>query len=92
MLSSPAVDFDNSDRTLPLDFEQVSLTRRIFRSGESEYAINKKSCRLKDIIDLMADTGLGKGSMSIIGQNKIDEVLNSRRPTILRVSTISAVR
>ena len=72
------VDFDNSDRTLPLDFEQVSLTRRIFRSGESEYAINKKSCRLKDIVDLMADTGLGKGSMSIIGQNKIDEVLNSR--------------
>ena len=73
------VDFDNSDRTLPLDFEQVSLTRRIFRSGESEYAINKKSCRLKDIIDLMADTGLGKGSMSIIGQNKIDEVLNVPR-------------
>ena len=72
------IDFDNSDRTLPLDFEQVSLTRRIFRSGDSEYAINKKSCRLKDIIDLMADTGLGKGSMSIIGQNKIDEVLNSR--------------
>ena len=72
------VDFDNSDHTLPLDFDQVSLTRRIFRSGESEYAINKKSCRLKDIIDLMADTGLGKGSMSIIGQNKIDEILNSR--------------
>lgn len=72
------VDFDNSDHTLPLDFDQVSLTRRIFRSGDSEYAINKKSCRLKDIIDLMADTGLGKGSMSIIGQNKIDEILNSR--------------
>ncbi len=72
------IDFDNSDHALPLDFEQVSLTRRIFRSGESEYAINKKSCRLKDIIDLMADTGLGKGSMSIIGQNKIDEILNSR--------------
>lgn len=72
------LEFDNSDRTLPLDFEQVSLTRRLFRSGDSEYAINKKPCRLKDIIDLMADTGLGKGSMSIIGQNKIDEVLNSR--------------
>ena len=72
------IDLDNSDHALPLDFEQVSLTRRIFRSGESEYAINKKSCRLKDIIDLMADTGLGKGSMSIIGQNKIDEILNSR--------------
>ena len=73
-----SVEFDNSDHTLPLDFDQVSLTRRIFRSGDSEYAINKKSCRLKDIIDLMADTGLGKGSMSIIGQNKIDEILNSR--------------
>ena len=59
------VDFDNSDRTLPLDFEQVSLTRRIFRSGESEYAINKKSCRLKDIIDLMADTGLGMSQKDI---------------------------
>lgn len=72
------LEFDNSDRQLPLDFEQVSLTRRLFRSGESEYAINKKSCRLKDIIDLLADTGLGKGSLSIIGQNKIDEILNSR--------------
>ncbi|MDO4922294.1 MAG: chromosome segregation protein SMC [Phascolarctobacterium sp.] len=73
-----SLEFDNSDHTLPLDFEQVSLTRRLFRSGDSEYAINKKPCRLKDVIDLMADTGLGKGSMSIIGQNKIDEVLNSR--------------
>lgn len=72
------LEFDNSDHTLPVDFEQVSLSRRIYRSGESEYAINKKGCRLKDIIDLMADTGLGKGSMSIIGQNKIDEILNSR--------------
>ena len=72
------LEFDNSDHMLPLDFTEVSLTRRLFRSGDSEYAINKKSCRLKDIIDLMADTGLGKGSMSIIGQNKIDEILNSR--------------
>lgn len=72
------LEFDNSDRTLPVDFEQVSLTRRLYRSGDSEYAINKKSCRLKDIVDLLADTGLGKGSMAIIGQNKIDEILNSR--------------
>ncbi|MCQ2373789.1 MAG: chromosome segregation protein SMC, partial [Phascolarctobacterium sp.] len=72
------LNFDNSDHSLPLDFEEVSLTRRLFRSGDSDYAINKKSCRLKDILDLMADTGLGKGSMSIIGQNKIDEILNSR--------------
>lgn len=72
------LNFDNSDQALNIDFAEVSLTRRLYRSGESEYAINKKSCRLKDIIDLMADTGLGKGSMSIIGQNKIDEILNSR--------------
>ncbi len=72
------LEFDNSDHTLPLDFEQVSLTRRLYRSGDSDYAINRKPCRLKDIVDLLADTGLGKGSMSIIGQNKIDEILNSR--------------
>ncbi len=72
------LNFDNSDHALDIDFEEVSLTRRLFRSGDSEYSINKKACRLKDIVDLMADTGLGKGSMSIIGQNKIDEILNSR--------------
>ena len=70
--------FDNTDHSLPLDFDEVSITRRLFRSGDSEYALNKKSCRLKDILDLLADTGLGRGSMSIIGQNKIDEILNSR--------------
>lgn len=72
------LEFDNSDRALDMEFSEVSLTRRLFRSGDSEYAINKKNCRLKDILDLLADTGLGKGSMSIIGQNRIDEVLNSR--------------
>lgn len=70
--------FDNSDHRLSLDFDEVSITRRVFRSGDSEYSINKKNCRLKDILDLLADTGLGRGSMSIIGQNKIDEILNSR--------------
>ena len=72
------LNFDNSDHRLGLDFDEVSITRRVFRDGDSEYAINKKNCRLKDIIDLFADTGLGKGSLSIIGQNKIDEILNSR--------------
>ena len=72
------LEFDNSDHTLPLDFDTVNITRRLYRSGDSDYAINKKNCRLKDIIDLLADTGLGKGSMAIIGQNKIDEILNSR--------------
>jgi chromosome segregation protein len=51
--------FDNTDHKLPLDFAEVSVTRRLFRSGDSEYAINKKNCRLKDILDLMADTGSG---------------------------------
>lgn len=77
-MAEVTLNFDNSDHALDMDFAEVSLTRRLFRSGDSEYAINKKSCRLKDITDLLADTGLGKGSMSIIGQNRIDEVLNSR--------------
>ena len=72
------LEFDNSDHILPLDFDTVNITRRLYRSGDSDYAINKKNCRLKDIVDLLADTGLGKGSMAIIGQNKIDEILNSR--------------
>ncbi len=72
------LNFDNSDGILPLEFDEVSLTRKLYRSGESEYSINKKTCRLKDIVDLMADTGLGKGSMSIIAQNRIDEILNSK--------------
>lgn len=70
--------FDNSDHALHLDFDEVSIRRRVFRSGDSEYYINNKPCRLKDILTLLADTGLGRGSMSIIGQNRIDEILNSR--------------
>lgn len=70
--------FDNSDNRLPIEFNEVTITRRIFRSGDSEYYINKSACRLKDIHELLADTGLGRDSMSVIGQNKVDEVLNSK--------------
>lgn len=77
-MAEVTLTFDNTDHSLPLDFEEVSICRRVFRSGDSEYSINKKSCRLKDVLTLLADTGLGRGSMSIIGQNKIDEILNSR--------------
>ncbi|MBP1764182.1 MAG: chromosome segregation protein [Firmicutes bacterium] len=70
--------FDNSDGVLPVDFLEVVITRRVFRSGDSEYYINKVPCRLKDIHDLFADTGLGRESMTVISQNKIDEVLNNR--------------
>lgn len=69
--------FDN-DGTLPVDFKEVVVTRRLFRSGESEFYINKTRCRLKDINALFADTGLGQDGMSIIGQNKIDVILNSK--------------
>lgn len=70
--------FDNSDGSLPLDFNEVTITRRVFRSGESEYFINKSHCRLKDIHELLAGTGLGRDAMPVIGQNKVDEVLNSK--------------
>ncbi len=69
---------DNSERTLPLDFEEVAVTRRMSRDGISDYYINRTPCRLKDINDLLADTGIGRDAYSIIGQGKIDEVLSSR--------------
>ncbi|WP_455577263.1 chromosome segregation protein SMC [Anaerosinus sp.] len=70
--------FDNSDGVLPLEYQEVVVTRRIFRSGESEFYINKVACRLKDIHQLFFDTGLGKDAMSVISQNKVDQILNSR--------------
>ena len=70
--------FDNSDKRLHPDLAEVALTRRIYRSGESEFFINKKACRLKDIQALLADTGLGRDSMAIIGQNRVDAILNSK--------------
>lgn len=73
-----SLTFDNSDGTLPIDFNEVIITRRVFRSGEGEYFINKSPCRLKDIHALLADTGLGRDAMAIIGQNKVDEILNSK--------------
>ena len=69
--------FDN-DGTLPVDFQEVVITRRLFRNGDSEFYINKSRCRLKDISNLFADTGLGHDGMGIISQNRIDEVLNAR--------------
>lgn len=77
-LAEVSLYFDNSDGLLPVDFNEVVITRRIFRSGDSEFFINKSSCRLKDIHDLFADTGVGRDSMMVIGQNKIDEILNAK--------------
>ncbi len=69
---------DNSDGTLPLEFSEVTITRRMYRSGESEYLINNSPCRLMDVHDLLHDTGLGRDTHSIISQGRLDEILNSR--------------
>ncbi|UOE92870.1 chromosome segregation protein SMC [Alkalihalobacillus sp. LMS39] len=69
---------DNEDQYIPIDYTEVSVTRRVYRSGDSEYFINKQSCRLKDIVDLFLDSGLGKEAYSIIGQGKVEEILSSK--------------
>ena len=69
---------DNTDRKLNLDFSEVTVTRRVFRSGESDYLINGTACRLKDILELFMDTGVGKEGYSIIGQGRIDEILSTK--------------
>lgn len=70
--------FDNSDHLLPTDFEEVAVTRRMFRSGESEYVLNGRNCRLKDISELFRDTGIGKDGYSIISQGRVDEILSNK--------------
>lgn len=69
---------DNADGTLPLDYAEVAVTRRVYRSGESEFLINRSSVRLKDIQELFFDTGLGKEAYSVISQGKIDSILSLR--------------
>ena len=69
---------DNSDGTLPIDYNEVIVTRRVYRSGESNYLINGTECRLKDIQALFMDTGLGKDGYSIISQGKVDEILSNK--------------
>ncbi len=70
--------FDNMGGKLPIEYTEVTVTRRLFRSGESEYLINKTNCRLKDIVELFMDTGIGKDGYSIIGQGRIDEILSNK--------------
>ena len=69
---------DNQDAKLPIEFAEVTITRRLYRSGETGYFINKAPCRLKDILELIMDTGIGKDGYSIIGQGKIDEILSNK--------------
>lgn len=73
-----SLTLNNEDNALPIEFNEVCVARRVFRTGESEYLLNGQQCRLKDIIDLFMDSGLGKEAFSIISQGKVEEVLNSK--------------
>lgn len=73
-----SLTLDNSAGTLPVDYSEVTVTRRVYRSGDSEYSINKQTCRLKDITELFMDTGVGKEAYSIIGQGRIEEILSTK--------------
>ncbi len=87
---------DNSNHELPMDTAEVAITRQVLRNGDSDFRLNKRSCRLKDIQELLANTGLGKGSMAIIGQNRVDQVLTAhpeeRRVIFEEVAGISLYR
>ncbi len=73
-----ALTMDNSDHKLPIEYDEVTVARRVYRSGESEYLINGSSCRLKDVYELFLDTGIGKEGYSIIGQGQIDKILSGK--------------
>ncbi len=73
-----AITLDNSDHALPIDYEEVTVARRVYRSGESEYLINGATCRLKDVSEMFYDTGIGKEGYSIIGQGQIDRILSGK--------------
>ena len=76
---------DNSDKYVNTEFDEIEITRRLYRSGESEYQINKVNCRLKDIINLFFDTGLGKDGYSIVGQGRVDDILSPKSEDRRRV-------
>ena len=73
-----AITLDNADKQLPIDYEEVTVARRLYRSGESEYLINGTVCRLKDVQEMFYDTGIGKEGYSIIGQGQIDKILSTK--------------
>lgn len=70
--------FDNTDRFFNYDFDEIAITRKLYRSGESEYLLNKTACRLKDITNLLYNSGLGKDGYSIIGQDQVGKILSSK--------------
>ena len=77
-LAEVRLTIDNADGALPIDFAELTVTRRVYRSGESQYLLNNAPCRLKDIVDLFLDTGMGKGAYAFVSQSEIDAVLSAR--------------
>ncbi len=77
-MAEVTLTLDNEDKTLPIEYQEVSVTRRVYRSGDSDFFINKQACRLKDIVDLFMDSGLGREAFSIISQGKVEEILSSK--------------
>lgn len=77
-IAEVTLTLENEDQFLPIDYHEVSVTRRVYRSGDSEFFINKQPCRLKDIVDLFMDSGLGKEAFSIISQGKVEEILSNK--------------
>ncbi|MGP4080261.1 chromosome segregation protein SMC [Pseudalkalibacillus sp. R45] len=77
-MAEVTLTLDNEDQHIPIEYNEISITRRVYRSGDSEYLINRQQCRLKDIIDLFMDSGLGREAYSIIGQGKVEEILSSK--------------
>ena len=73
-----SLHFDNSKKIFPVDFEKLEITRKLYRSGDSEYLINRNKCRLKDVIDILHDTGIGRDGYSIIGQGKVEKILSAK--------------
>ena len=83
-VASVTLIFDNSDHYLPIDFNEVSIKRRVYKDGTNEYFLNDEKCRLKDITDILLDSGIAKESFNIISQGKIEEIL-SNKPSERRV-------
>ncbi|MGI6082183.1 MAG: chromosome segregation protein SMC, partial [Limnochordia bacterium] len=76
-MAEVSIVLDNTSGLLPLEYSEVTITRRVFRSGDSQFAINKTPCRLRDIQDLLLDSGIGRGSLSLVGQGEVDAILNA---------------
>jgi len=92
-MAEVTIVLDNSSGLYPMDYNEITVTRKVFRDGESQFLINKNQCRLKDVQDLFMDTGIGKNAFAIIGQGRVEHIINSspeeRRPLFEEVAGIS---